>query len=171
MRRREPHDRPQLRVLHLGFEDPAMPGAGGGSLRTHEINRRLVADGMDVTVLTTRYPGCTERVQDGVRYVHVGVGSSRRGCRGCSATCWGCRGGAPASRAADLVVEDFFAPFSSMAAPLWTGRPTIGMVQWLHAREKAGSTSCRCTWWSASACGATAGSSPCPTARPSSCAR
>ena len=33
-----------LRVLHLGFEDPAMPGAGGGSLRTHEINRRLVAE-------------------------------------------------------------------------------------------------------------------------------
>ena len=31
----------RVRVLHLGFEDPAMPGAGGGSLRTHEINRRL----------------------------------------------------------------------------------------------------------------------------------
>jgi len=38
---------------------------------------------------------------------------------------------------ADLVVEDFFAPFSSMAAPRWTGRPTIGMVQWLHAGDKS----------------------------------
>ena len=36
---------PAAEILHLGFEDPAMPGAGGGSLRTHEINRRLVAAG------------------------------------------------------------------------------------------------------------------------------
>ena len=40
-------------------------------------------------------------------------------------------------RPADVVVEDFFAPVSSIAAPLWTGRPTLGMVQWLNAREKA----------------------------------
>ena len=26
---------------HLGYEDPSRPGAGGGSVRTHEINRRL----------------------------------------------------------------------------------------------------------------------------------
>jgi glycogen synthase len=129
-----------LRVLHLGFEDPAMPGAGGGSLRTHEINRRLVADGMDVTVLTTRFPGCVDRVQDGVTYLHVGAGSG--GTR--LARLLGYVFGLPAAvhrlarrRAADLVVEDFFAPFSSMAAPLWTRRPTIGVVQWLQAREKS----------------------------------
>ena len=129
-----------LRVLHLGFEDPAMPGAGGGSLRTHEINRRLVAEGMDVTVLTTRYPGCVDRVQDGVRYVHVGAGPS--GSR--LSRLLGYVLGLPAvvrrqvrDRAADLVVEDFFAPFASMAAPLWTRRPTIGVVQWLQAREKS----------------------------------
>jgi glycosyltransferase involved in cell wall biosynthesis len=37
----------------------------------------------------------------------------------------------------DLVVEDFFAPFSTMAAPLWTRYPTIGVVQWLQAKEKS----------------------------------
>jgi glycogen synthase len=129
-----------LRVLHLGFEDPAMPGAGGGSLRTHEINRRLVADGMDVTVLTTRFPGCVDRVQDGVHYVHVGAGPS--GSR--VARLLGYVVGLPSAvrrhartRPADLVVEDFFAPFASMAAPRWTRRPTIGMVQWLQAQEKS----------------------------------
>lgn len=127
-----------MRVLHLGFEDPGMPGAGGGSVRTHEVDRRLVANGFRMTVLTTRYPGWSERVQDGVHYVPIGIGHGRnrlarllgyvlmlpfevRRRRG----------------AADLVVEDFFAPFSSMAAPLWTKRPTVGLVQWLHAREKA----------------------------------
>ena len=66
-----------LHVLHLGFEDPLMPGAGGGSVRTHQINRRLAADGFRVTVLTTTFPGAEERVQDGVRYVPVGAGQGR----------------------------------------------------------------------------------------------
>lgn len=125
-----------MRVLHLAFEDHAMPGAGGGSVRTREINRRLVALGHDITVLTTRFPECVDRVEDGVRYVHVG--------RGAGGNRWtrllGYVEGLPAATRrypADLVVEDFFAPFSSMAAPRWTGHPTVGMVQWLHAADKS----------------------------------
>jgi glycosyltransferase involved in cell wall biosynthesis len=115
-----------------------MPGAGGGSVRTHEINRRLAADGFDVTVLTTRYPGWDERIQDGVRYVPIGLGDGGNRLTRLA----GYVAQLPMEvhkrhAAADLVVEDFFAPFSSVAAPLWTGRPTIGIVQWLHARQKA----------------------------------
>ena len=127
-----------LRVLHLGFEDPLMPGAGGGSVRTHQINRRLAALGFDVTVLTTTYPGARERVQDGVRYVPVGIGQGRN--RLTRLLGYIVRLPLETRRRrqdADLVVEDFFAPFSTMAAPLWAGRPTVGMVQWLHARDKA----------------------------------
>jgi hypothetical protein len=36
---------------------------------------------------------------------------------------------------ADLVVEDFAAPMSSVAVPLFTRAPTIAVVQWLFARE------------------------------------
>ena len=126
----------RMRILHLGFEDPAMPGAGGGSRRTREINRRLVSRGHEVTVLTTRFPGYCDRVQDGVSYVHIGFGAGRhrltRTAGYVAAGVHACR-----SRAADVVVEDFFAPVSSAAAPLWSGRPTVGVVQWLNAREKA----------------------------------
>ncbi|MCC9144278.1 MULTISPECIES: glycosyltransferase family 4 protein [unclassified Arthrobacter] len=128
----------RLRVLHLGFEDPLMPGAGGGSVRTHQINRRLAAGGFSVTVLTTTYPGAEERIQDGVRYVPVGFGQGRN--RLTRLLGYIARLPFEARRRrgeADLVVEDFFAPFSSMAAPLWSGRPTIGVVQWLHAGDKA----------------------------------
>ena len=129
-------DTGRLRILHLGFEDPAMPGAGGGSRRTHEINRRLAARGHEVTVLTTRFPGHRDRVEDGVRYVHIGFGAGRsrvtRTAGYALAAFRECR-----RRQADLVVEDFFAPVSSAAAPLWSGRPTVGVVQWLNAREKA----------------------------------
>ncbi|MBM7789935.1 glycosyltransferase involved in cell wall biosynthesis/O-antigen/teichoic acid export membrane protein [Tenggerimyces flavus] len=57
----------RLRVLQLGLEDPR---------RTHELTRRL-AEQHDLTVLTPRYPGCVDGVVDGVRYVHVGLGSTR----------------------------------------------------------------------------------------------
>lgn len=125
----------RMRILHLAFEDPAMPGAGGGSLRTHEINRRL-AKRDSVTVLVQRFPGWLDRTQDGVRYVHVGIGSGRTRLT----RLLGYIAGLPLAvrhQAADLVVEDFFAPISTLAAPLWTGRPTIGVVQWLNAGEKA----------------------------------
>lgn len=115
-----------------------MPGAGGGSVRTHEINRRLATKGFHVTVLTTRYPGWQERIEDGVHYVPIGFGTgSNRLARLVAYIArlpfevWKRRS------ATELVVEDFFAPFSTMAAPLWTKRPTIGVVQWLHARDKA----------------------------------
>ncbi|MCP1413110.1 glycosyltransferase family 4 protein [Paenarthrobacter sp. A20] len=127
-----------MRILHLGFEDPRMPGAGGGSVRTHEINRRLAADGFRITVLTTRYPGWRERVQDGVHYVPIGFGQgSTRMTRLLGYVVRLPFEARKRRAAADLVVEDFFAPFSTMAARLWTKRPTIGVVQWLHAREKA----------------------------------
>ncbi|WP_284980180.1 glycosyltransferase family 4 protein [Arthrobacter sp. fls2-241-R2A-200] len=127
-----------MRVLHLGFEDPRMPGAGGGSVRTHEINSRLAAKGFDVTVLTTRYPGWEARVQDRVRYIPIGIGTGKSRLTRLLGYVvrlpWEVR---KRRSAADLVVEDFFAPFATMAAPLWTWRPTIGIVQWLHARDKA----------------------------------
>ncbi|MGO4145557.1 glycosyltransferase family 4 protein [Paenarthrobacter sp. YAF11_1] len=115
-----------------------MPGAGGGSVRTHEINRRLAAQGFRVTVLTSRYPGWQERMEDGVHYVPIGFGTG--GNRLTRLVGYVARLPVEVRKrrsTAELVVEDFFAPFSTMAAPLWTKRPTIGVVQWLHARDKA----------------------------------
>lgn len=127
-----------LRILHLGFEDPKMPGAGGGSVRTHEINKRLAAAGHRVSVLTTGYPGAEERWQDGVHYVPLSMGRGRT--RVSRLLGYVLRQPWEVYRRRhnhDLVVEDFFAPFSTMAAPLWTKKPTLGMVQWLHAKDKS----------------------------------
>jgi glycosyltransferase involved in cell wall biosynthesis len=126
-----------LRVLHLGFEDPLMPGAGGGSLRTREINRRLVPAGFAVTVVTTRYPGYADGVREGVRYRHAGFGQGRNRLTRFLGYVLTLPAAVRREREAALIVEDFFPPFSSMAVPLWTTRPVIGLVQWLHAREKA----------------------------------
>ncbi|MDH6574471.1 glycosyltransferase family 4 protein [Kitasatospora sp. MAP5-34] len=139
-RRRRPGP---YRVLHLGFEDPRRPGAGGGSVRTHEVNRRLAARDIEVTVLCAPWPGCTATVRDGVRYLplpaHLGPLARSRFASQLAyfaaivATLWWLtRRFDP-----DLVVEDFAAPFSSVCVPYLTRRPTVGLVQWLFAADKA----------------------------------
>jgi glycosyltransferase involved in cell wall biosynthesis len=125
-------DRP--RILHLAFEDPFRPGSGGGSLRTDEVDRRLSRD-FSVTVVCARYPGSRPRTTvDGVRYVHVGVPSGRNLSL---LSYFACLPWALLRYPSELVIEDFAAPFSSIAVPWLTCRPVVGVVQWLFAREKA----------------------------------
>jgi glycosyltransferase involved in cell wall biosynthesis len=137
-----------LRVLHLGFEDPTRPGAGGGSRRTHEVNRRLAADGVDVTVLCAAYPGARAHRSDGVLYRPLGRRVLGRRTLGrevhpflaqlgyfaivVATLWWQVRRYSP-----DVVVEDFAAPFSSVAVPRLTRVPVVGVVQWLFAAQKA----------------------------------
>jgi len=121
------------RVLHFAIEDPDRPGAGGGSVRTREVNSRLATD-FDITVVCARYPGARTRYVDGVRYVHLGWSG---GHLLSSLSYFLAIPYALARYGSDLVVEDFNAPFSSVALPWLTRRPTVGVVQWLFAREKA----------------------------------
>ena len=129
--RSDTHARP--RVLHLGYEDPRRPGAGGGSVRTHEINRRL-AGNFDITVVCSRYRGARTRIEDGVRYVHVGIAGGDFPER---LAYFAALPYALLRYRSDLVVEDFGAPFSSVAVPWMTSRPVLGVVQWLFAAEKS----------------------------------
>jgi glycosyltransferase involved in cell wall biosynthesis len=121
------------RILHLAFEDPRSPGCGGGSIRTFEIDRRL-ARNFRVTVVCTRYRGSKPYVRDGVRYVHIGLplGQKLGQLSYFLSLPW-----ALVRYPSELVVEDFAAPFSSVAVPWLTSRPVIGVVQWLFAQQKA----------------------------------
>jgi glycogen(starch) synthase len=121
------------RILHLGYEDPRKPGAGGGSVRTDEINTRL-ADEFDIVVACARFPGCEPYVKDGVRYVHLGVGTGRDLS---AATYFAAQRRAVRRYAPDLVVEDFGAPISTWGLPRTTSIPVVGVVQWLFAAEKS----------------------------------
>ncbi|WP_370418024.1 glycosyltransferase [Streptomyces sp. QH1-20] len=131
------------RVLHLGFEDPRRPGAGGGSVRTHEVNRRLVARGVEVTVVCAPWPGATATVLDGVHYVplpaHPGPLALSRFTSQLAyfAAIVVGLGRLVRRHAPDAIVEDFAAPFSSVCVPHLTRRPVVGLVQWLAAADKA----------------------------------
>ena len=117
-----------MRILHLGFQDPRMPGAGGGPVRTVNINSRL-AERHDITVLTHAYPGARPGTVDGVRYVPVGHGVGRAAALAYFAAV------VPYARQAnwDLVVEEFAPPIGSGLAPLYSRAPVVGCIQWLFA--------------------------------------
>ena len=121
----------RLKILHLAFEDRLRPGSGGGGIRTWEINRRL-ASRHDITVVTTRYPGARRRTVDGVTYRPLGLSL---GYYGSIITYHLSVPLFLIGHRADLVVEDFAAPMSSVLVPLWTRDPTVAVVQWLFAEE------------------------------------
>ena len=100
---------------------------------TYEMNRHMAHD-YEIRVVCARFRGARDWVEDGVSYVHVGLPFGRFtsllayfACIPLALCRWD----------SDLVVEDFGAPFSSVAVPWMTSRPVIGVVQWLYARRKA----------------------------------
>jgi glycosyltransferase involved in cell wall biosynthesis len=88
----------------------------------------------DIVAICATFPGAQDRVEDGVRYVHVGW---PLGYYGSILSYFAALPLALRRFDSDLVVEEFAAPFSSVMIPRLTGRPTIAVVNWLFAREKS----------------------------------
>ena len=80
--------------------------------------------------MCARYAGSVDRVEDGVRYVHVG---RNWGHWPSLLTYFMSLPLALRRYGSDLVVEDFAAPFGSIGIPWMTRRPVVGVVQWLFA--------------------------------------
>jgi len=120
-----------MRILHLAFEDPLQPGSGGGSVRVREINRRL-AERHEITNLVAAYPGAEPRVEDGVRWVPIGLRSHKKVA---IPSYFALLGHEVVRRPHDLLVEEFGAPFSTGFSPLFTKKPVVASVQWLFARQ------------------------------------
>lgn len=128
-----------MRILHLGFEDHRRPGSGGGSLRNHEVNRRLVSRGHEVEVLTARYRGARARDEDGVSYRPIGLGFEYfTSLLAYEALLPGVVLAAGARRRPpDVLVEEFAPPCSTLGLGRLTSIPTVGSVQGYFAEEKA----------------------------------
>jgi glycosyltransferase involved in cell wall biosynthesis len=120
-----------MRILHLGYEDPAQPGSGGGSLRTHEINRRL-SDRHDITIVVAGYPGARRRLEDGIHWEPLWprTGTALDRLAYFALLCFAIQ-----RFPHDLLVEDFGAPFSTGMSPWFTRKPVIASVQWLFATQ------------------------------------
>lgn len=66
-----------LRILWLNWRDITNPAVGGAELYTHQIAMRLGREGHEVTLFTSKYPGCTEQERkDRVNIVRRGNAST-----------------------------------------------------------------------------------------------
>jgi len=101
-------------------------------MRTHEVSRRLAQE-FEITVVCASYPGARQRMEDGVRYVHAGF---PLGYFGSLLSYFAAIPWALWRYDSELVVEDFAAPFSSVAVGYLTRRPVLGVAQWLFASDK-----------------------------------
>lgn len=124
-----------MRILHLDIDDLSSPLGGGQARRTYEINRRLAAQGHQVTVVTGRYGRAVRGsvVRDGVVYRRLGGGPFPWNFL----TYLALLGIAVRAEAHDLLVEDFTSPVSTGMSPLYTRRPVIASVANLFAEPMA----------------------------------
>jgi glycosyltransferase involved in cell wall biosynthesis len=61
-----------MKFLWLSWKDVSNPKAGGAEIVMHELSKRLVADGHDVTILTVLFPGAPDQEDiDGIHIIRV----------------------------------------------------------------------------------------------------
>lgn len=116
----------KLNIIYLDIDDIKNPLLNGGQARaTFEIGKRLTKLGHKLTVLSTKYPGYKDRYEEGIYYKHIGINT----------------GNIRINNAfyiltlpfilpflkADLIVECFTAPISTMFSPWFTKIPVIAL--------------------------------------------
>ncbi len=121
-------------IAYIDLDDIQNPLlAGGQATATYEVGRRLAAKGHKVVVYCSKYPGYKDRIQEGIEYKHVGINT----------------GNIKINNAlyilsipfivkkikADVIIECFTAPISTLFSPLFTKIPVIALPSMFNAAE------------------------------------
>jgi len=115
------------KLVFSNYDSPPNPYYGGGGAQAiHQIARRL-AERHDVRIVTGAFPGCRDKVVDGVAYEHLG---------------WSTAGGKTGQLGFqfrlpgrvrrgdfDLWVESLTPPFSTIGLPRFSPRPVVALTQ------------------------------------------
>ena len=115
-----------IHIAYLDFDDILNPLLAAGQARaTLEMGKRLVAMGNKVTVYCSRYPGYKDRTENGIVYRHIGVGTSN--IRFNNAVYILLLPFYVSRITADVIIECFTAPISTLFSPLFTKIPVVGI--------------------------------------------
>lgn len=121
-------------IVFLDFDDIRNPLlAAGQAIATLQVGRLLVQKGHKVSVISSRYPGYKDRMENGIRYVHIGLG-----CKNIRLNNIFYILSVPfAIRKikADVIVECFTAPISTLFTPLLTSIPVIALPSSFDAKR------------------------------------
>ncbi len=119
-----------LKILHFDFDDLESPRAGGQAVRSFEMNRRLVAMGHEITVVTLNYPGSKPKIKEGVHYERCGT---KKNPLNFISYFWN----VPfmiKKHDFDIVLEDNIPPMTFGLSPLYTKKPVIAQIQSFGAK-------------------------------------
>lgn len=115
-----------MKIAILDFDDIKNPLLNGGQARaTNEVAKRLVKKGHKVEVISSKYPGFEDRIEEGINYRHIGFGSGNIRLNNILYILM-----IPfAVRAikADMILECFTAPISTLFSPVFTDIPVAAL--------------------------------------------
>ncbi|MBI2012274.1 glycosyltransferase [Candidatus Daviesbacteria bacterium] len=124
----------KLNIVFLDFDDIRNPLLGAGQANaTFQVGKRLVKRGHRVIVYSSKYPGYKDRKESGIEYRHIGAGSNNIKLNNVAYILL-----LPfivTAIKADIIVECFTAPISTLFTPVFTNIPVIGLPSMFNAKE------------------------------------
>ncbi|MBW7944363.1 glycosyltransferase family 4 protein [Patescibacteria group bacterium] len=122
-----------MNIAVIDMDNLKNPFWGAGQARATREVCKLLAKRHQVTVYSAKYPGWKDYVEDGIHYTHVGLESSSPRLTNLlfafSVPFFGSR------IKADIIVENFNAPFSVSFLPLFTKIPVVALPTMFNAIE------------------------------------
>jgi glycosyltransferase involved in cell wall biosynthesis len=116
-----------LSIAILDFDHINNPLLAGGQARaTYEVGKRLVALGHQVTVFCSKYPGYKDSAIDGITYKHTGFTTNNIRLNNLIYI-FSIPFTVPWIKA-DVIVECFTAPISTLFSPLLTKIPVVALT-------------------------------------------
>jgi glycosyltransferase involved in cell wall biosynthesis len=126
----------KLHIVFLDFDDIKNPLLGAGQARaTLEVGKRLVLKGHSITVISSRFPGYKDRIEHGITYKHIGIGTNN--IRLNNLIYIFAIPFAVIKLKADIIIECFTAPISTLFSPLFTKIPVIALPTSFEAERFA----------------------------------
>ncbi len=111
-------------IVFLDFDDTKNPLLNAGQAKaTYEVGKRLATMGYRVSVISSRYPGFQDRIEDNIYYHHIGAYSHN--IRFNNLAYIAALPFTVSKLKADIILECFTPPFSTLFSPLWTKIPVI----------------------------------------------
>lgn len=122
-----------MKIAIIDMDNLKNPFWGTGQSRaTRQVGKRL-ASHHSITVYCSKYPGWKDYEEDGIKYIHVGLETNSP-----RLTNLAFMFNIPflvRKIKADVIIENFNAPFSISFAPLFTRIPVIGLPTMFNAIE------------------------------------
>lgn len=126
----------KLKITYLDFDDIKNPLLGGGQAKaTLEVCSRLVNRGHQVEVICSKYPRFEDRIEKGIKYTHVGVGTKYIRLNNLIYDL--VLPFVVRKLKSDVIVECFTPPYSTLFSPLFTSIPVVALPTSFEANSFA----------------------------------